>query len=952
MLFLVLLCTLVGSISAIPPHLEDGLGSDFEYYNTNLDNPQYRLKDNVYPIEVFVDLDVYLKEAKFDGVVKILVEVREENITQIVLHQKVVRILSVDVLNSANQPVQLQVPNMFTTDDYYELLLINVANPLAIGQYTIIVNYLGQINTNPLDRGFYRGYYFYNDETHYYATTQFQPYHARKAFPCFDEPQFKSRYVISIVRDSNLSPSFSNMAINDSATNEVAPGRVRETFLPTPKISAYLIAFHVSDFVATNFSSTPTKPFQIISRQGATDQHAYAADIGRKISDALDDYLAIDYYDMGQGQPMKNDHIALPDFPSGAMENWGMVNYREAYLLFDGNNTNISNKITIATIIAHELAHKWFGNLVTCFWWSNLWLNESFASFFEYFAAHKADPSLQLFDQFVVNYVHSALSADASPNVNSMNNSDVSNNPSITSHFSTTSYAKGASVLWTLENFVGPRTFRTALRYYLRSRAYEIGTPEDMYNAFKRATSEDLEFTRNFPDVDIGKVFDSWVQNPGSPVVNVTLDTANGVITVEQKRYVLSGTPPEQLWQIPLTWTFGSDPKFYDTKPRLLLSSRSATIQASTGHNWVIFNIGQSGLYRVAYDDHNWEMIASYLRNDANRLRVNVINRAQIVNDVLFFIRSDGISIARAFDVLSFLRRETDYYVWAAAIGQLDWIRRRLEHIDVAHQEFDNFLLESLETVIGNLGYNERNSDSVPTILNRMQILNLACNLGHQGCVSDSLQKWNNFRNNPSQLVPPNLRRYVYCVGLREGNAADYNFLLNLYNTAENTADMVVILRALACTRDENSLRSYLNETMYNNKIRIHDRTNAFSFALQGNRENLGIVLNFLYDNFEEIRETYGGGDRLNVVISSLSTYLTNITDIETFQNWSYTNQLALGESFSSALSVVQSALNNLNWGSNNVVAIYSSLLQRGAATSITVSLILLLVALSAHIFN
>ncbi|XP_059049754.1 membrane alanyl aminopeptidase-like [Achroia grisella] len=950
MLSLVLICALVGSISAVPPYADGELRASLEDLGTNLDDPRYRLKDSVYPNEVFLDLDVYLDTANFTGVVRTIVEVREENLTQIVLHQKVVSINSVSVLNSANQPVALKFPDSFTTDDYFELLLINFENPLRTGQYTIIINYNGQINTNPLDRGFYRGYYHYNNGVRLYATTQFQPYHARKAFPCFDEPQFKSRYVISITRDASLSQSYSNMDINYTTT--AGPGRITETFLPTPIVSSYLVAFHVSDFVATNSSSTPTKPFQIISRQGATEQHGYAADIGRRITDELDDYLGIEYYDMGQGQLMKNDHIALPDFPSGAMENWGMVNYREAYLLYDRNNTNLSNKIFIATIIAHELAHKWFGNLVTCFWWGNLWLNESFASFFEYFSAHAADPNLELDDQFVVDYVQSALSADAGSSVSAMNNSNVASNPSISGHFSTTSYAKGASVLRTLEHFVGPRTFRTALRYYLRSRAYEIGTPEDMYDAFRRATSEDFEFSTAYPGVDIGVVFDSWVQNPGSPVLNVSVNTQTGVITVTQERFLLTGTPEQQLWHIPLTWTHGNNPDFTSTKPIRVLSNQTATIQGLSGHHWVIFNIAQSGLYRVNYDNHTWEMLASYLRSsNNNRLTIHKLNRAQIVNDVLFFIRAGKIDIDRAFDVLEFLRLETDYYVWAAAIGQLDWIRRRLEHMPVAHAEFDKFLLESLNTVINNLGYDELETDSTSTILNRMQILNLACNLGHAGCISNSLQKWNSFRNN-NVAVPVNLRRYVYCVGLRQGNASDYNFLLEKYNTAVNTADMVVILRALACTKVEASLQNYLLQSTNNDKIRIHDRTNAFSYALQGNPENLKIVLEFLFGNFTLIRDTYGGPDRLSVAINACAAHLTNITDIRNFQSWAYTNQLALGTSFQNGVNVVNTAMNNLQWGTDNVVGIYSSLLQRGAATSITVSITLLFVALAAHILH
>ncbi|CAH2070914.1 unnamed protein product, partial [Iphiclides podalirius] len=645
---------LVGFISADP--LEFRSNFEFLEYSTNIDEPKYRLLDIVQPINQYVDLDVYLSQSRFNGLVQIDVNVRQ-NLTQIVVHQNVVAIQGVNVINSNNRPVPLDVSNPFEVDSYYEILKINFAGVIPIGRYNITIRYLGQINENPVDRGFYKGYYYYGNQ------------------------------------------------------KRVSANRIRETFLPTPIVSVYLVAFHVSDFIATNSSATSTKPFQIISRQGPVDQHDYAADIGMRITNSLDEYFGIEYYFMGQGQPMKNDHIALPDFPSGAMENWGMVNYREAYLLYDENNTNLINKIFIATIMAHELAHKWFGNLVTCFWWSNLWLNESYASFFEYFGAHYADPSLELDDQFVVDYVHSALSWDAGASATPMNWSSVATNPSVSSHFSTTSYAKGASVLRMLEHFVGFTTFRNALRIYLNEHAYGIGYPEDMYAAFRRAVSQDASFARDFPNIDIGRVFDSWVQNPGAPVVNVNVNMSNGEITV-----------------------------------------------------------------------------------------------SQIVNDVLFFIRAGTISIRRAFDVLSFLRNETDYYVWAAALGQLDWIRSRLEHLPTAYEEFNAYLMDLMETVIQHLGYNERPTDSVSTILNRMQIMNYACNMGHAGCIADSLQKWRAFRQNASNLVPVNARRYVYCTAMRQNGASDYNFLFQRYNASENTADMVVMLRTLACTRDNASL--------------------------------------------------------------------------------------------------------------------------------------------------
>ncbi|CAH0703044.1 unnamed protein product [Spodoptera exigua] len=942
MLVPALFCVLLGFAAAIPP---EDFRSNLEFfdYSSNVAEPAYRLLNNVYPTDVKVNLDnINLEEARFTGSVEMIVIVRENDLHQISMHQNNLIITRISVVNNTNgENVQMRSPSPFTQDSYYELLHLHFALPLVAGSYTINIDYTGTINRNPLDRGFYRGYYYYENTLRYYATTQFQPYHARKAFPCFDEPQFKSRYTISITRPRTLGPSYSNMAI--SSTEDLG-NSIRETFYPTPIISAYLVAFHVSDFVPTTVTTTNRRPFSIISRQGVTEQHSYAAEIGVEITNQLDDYLGIEYHEMGQGQIMKNDHIALPDFPSGAMENWGMVNYREAYLLYDPANTNLINKIFIATIMAHELGHKWFGNLVTCFWWSNLWLNESFASYFEYFAAHWADPHLELADQFVVDYVHSALNADASPSATPMNWTNVEDNPTITAHFSTTSYAKGASVLRMLEHLVGARNFRNALRHYLKDNAYGIGTPVLMYRAFEKAIAEDYAFQRDFPEADIGAVFDSWVQNRGSPVVMVNRTASTGGIVVTQRRYQLSGTIPDQMWQIPLSWTEQRHLDFSSTKPKAILSTPSAPYPSEAGDNFVIFNIQQSGLYRVNYDDDNWKAIASYL-NSNNRERIHKLNRAQIVNDVLHFIRSEDIDKTLGFEVLDFLRSETDYYVWNGALTQLEWIRRRFEHSPRAHAAFTSYLRGLMNNVINHLGYDERPNDSTSTILNRIQILNFACNIGHSGCISNSLEKWNNFKEN-NVAVPVNLRRHVYCTGLREGDRSDYDLLFNTYNSSQNTADMVVMLRALACTKDQEALTHYLQQSMHSDLIRIHDRTNAFSFALQGNLENVQFVIRFLQSNYITIRNTYGGEARLNICINAVAAFLNTFEAITEFQRWVYDSQIGLGGSFNVAVGVVNSAMANLEWGANTSLEIFNFVSTRGASSAIFASSFLILAAM------
>lgn len=941
MLTVILLsCCLAGALGANP---YEEFKSNFEYLSdTNLDEPAYRLVNTVLPTYVYVHLDTNVEEAKFDGFVQIIVNVTTE-LNQIVLHDNVVSIKEISVKNSRGEAVHLNSKLGFERDSYFEIIKLNFQQNISIGEYTIEISYLGQINENPFDRGFYRGYYYVNGVKQYYATTQFQPYHARKAFPCFDEPQFKAHYVISITRPESYSKSYSNMAIEREEGR--GTGRIRETFRRTPLISSYLIAFHVSQFVETT-GGTKDEPFAVIYRRGANNQHGYALDMGIKITKHMDDYFGIKYYGMGQGEPMKNDHIALPDFPSGAMENWGMVNYRESYLLHDPDNTPLTSKVFIATIIAHELTHKWFGNLVTCFWWSNLWLNEAFASYFEYFAAHGADKALELDDQFIVDNVHSALMWDAREGAPPMNWTEVVDNPSINSHFSTTSYAKGSAVLRMMEHFVGPDTFRKALQIYLRDNSYSLGTPEHMYNAFKQAVKEDNSLA-NFPNIDVGEVFDSYVQNPGAPVLKVKVDNDAGRIEVIQERYVFSANVPSTLWKIPITWTRGRQMNFNDQKPTLVLTTKNATIEKAKENEWVIFNVAQSSYYRVMYDDNNWNLIAQALKGN-DREKINKFNRAQIANDVLVFLRGDHMNVKKVFEILEFLKYETDYYVWAGAIGQIDFVRRRLDQIPSLQKKYDEYVLEQMETVIEHLGFVEETTDSTSRILNRMQIMNMACNLGHEKCIEESKKMWNKFKNSPNDRVPVNSRRYVYCTGLRYGDGSDYDYLFRLYENSENTADMVVILRALGCTRNAQKLEHLLQQSVHNDLIRNHDKSNVVSYAVQGNPENMRVVLKFLENNYAAMRTHYGGSARLSAAISALESSLTDFEDILELQRWLYSDQKNIQDVFNTGRNVINNSIKNLRWGNSIAVDLHNYL--TGAASGVIASITLLFTTVIFHL--
>ncbi|CAH2218458.1 jg21835, partial [Pararge aegeria aegeria] len=428
---------------------------------------------------------------------------------------------------------------------------------------------------------------------------------------------------------------------------------------------------------------------------------------------------------------MKNDQIASPDWASGATENWGLVSYRELRLLYQEGETNALDKMSIGTITAHELAHKWFGNLITCRWWDNVWINEGFASYFEYFAMDGIDPSTELANQFNILALQGALSTDSSAATRALEHT-VNSPAQVTGHFSGISYTKGASFLLMLKHLIGENTFKKALNYFLLDRSYEHAYPSHLFSAFAKAAQEDNAIN-SF--LSIAEIMRYWVEQPGYPVINVNVNMNTGLMTVTQERFFISASASktEQVWPLPLTYTAGNNPDWENLTPSIVMINRTIEIAKGQGHEWVIFNVQQKGFYRVNYDTHNWEMIADALKkyDYSSNTTIHRLNKAQIVDDVFALMRSERISFELGFKILDFLKEETDYYSWYPAITGFSWIRNRFLHLPETLKEFDEILFKFLEAAIADVGYDVKREEHLTRTLNRFYLLNFACSIGH-----------------------------------------------------------------------------------------------------------------------------------------------------------------------------------------------------------------------------
>ncbi|XP_060568566.1 thyrotropin-releasing hormone-degrading ectoenzyme-like [Ruditapes philippinarum] len=377
----------------------------------------------------------------------------------------------------------------------------------AGGKYVLSINkfdgFLGATSD-----GFFYAYDEEDGNKVYFAATQFQPISARKAFPCFDEPAIKSRYDITLVRKKSVS-SLSNMPLSNS-TNR-ANGWIADTFERTPKMSVYLLAFFVGNHEHLEKTTANGVIFRTWSKPSAINKTTYALDVGVKMQEFFADYFAVSY-------PLpKQDNIAISNYQSGGMENWGLIVYADNLMLVDLDKDSLKSIETAASIVSHEVAHTWVGNLVTTHWWDDIWLNEGFARFYQYTGVDFAHPDWNMWDKFIKDILHSVLLVDGNPRWTHPLHNPVYKPKDINKNiFGLIPYNKGAAVIRMLSFMVGQNTFQNGMKRYIKDNSYKAVTNDDLYSVMEEQAKADGRSITN-----IKEIMDTWVLQMTYPLVNV-----------------------------------------------------------------------------------------------------------------------------------------------------------------------------------------------------------------------------------------------------------------------------------------------------------------------------------------------------------------------------------------------------------------------------------------------
>nr|XP_012319279.1 aminopeptidase N [Aotus nancymaae] len=809
-----------------------------------------------------------------------------------------------------------QAPDIERTElvELTEYLVVHLKSSLVEdSQYEMSSTFVGELADDLA--GFYRSEYMDGDVKKVVATTQMQAADARKSFPCFDEPAMKAEFNITLIHPKDLT-ALSNMLPKGPGTPlPEDPNWIVTEFHPTPKMSTYLLAFIISEFTYVEEQASNGVLIRIWARPSAIA--AGHGDYALKVTGPILNFFA-SHYNTSYPLP-KSDQIGLPDFNAGAMENWGLVTYRENSLLFDPLSSSSSNKERVVTVIAHELAHQWFGNLVTVEWWNDLWLNEGFASYVEYLGADYAEPSWNLKDLMVLNDVYSVMAVDALVSSHPLSSpaSEVSTTAQISEQFDSIAYNKGAAVLRMLSSFLSEDVFKQGLASYLHTFAYSNTIYRDLWDHLQEAVNNrSIQLPTN-----VSSIMDRWILQMGFPVI--TVNTGTGAIS--QEHFLLDPdstvTRPSDFnyqWIVPIT-SIRSGTQQQDYWLREVQDNN--VLFRTSGNEWVLLNLNVTGYYRVNYDDDNWRKLQTQLQTD--RSAIPVINRAQIIHDAFSLASAYKVSVTLALNNTLFLIDETEYMPWEAALSSLNYFKLMFDRSEV-YGPMKNYLKKQVTPLFFHFGNITNNWTVIPENLmdqySEINAISTACSNGLLECkqmVSDLFKQWMaNTSNNP---IHPNLRSTVYCNAIAQGGEEEWNFAWEQFRSATLVSEADKLRSALACSNQVWILNRYLSYTLNPDLIRRQDATSTI-ISIANNVIGQTLVWDFVQSNWKKLFYDFGGGSfSFSNLIQGVTRRFSSEYELQQLEQFKKNNEdVGFGSGTRALEQALEKTRANIKWVNQN----------------------------------
>ncbi len=773
-----------------------------------------RLSKDVIPSSYDIQMKPDLKNFTFTGMETISLDLKKPTKT-LTLHCKEIEVDTASIL--LGTPARTDVDKVFAQnisyDEKNETVSFFFARPIPSGRTRLNLFFRGILNDKM--RGFYRSKYFFGDKEYTMATTQFEATDARRAFPCFDEPALKAVFHVSLIAPKGKTAISNTLPVS---VLEHEAGFEIIKFSPTPKMSTYLLAFIIGDFEYIEKKSKTGVAVRVYTTPGKKSQATFALECAVRTLEFYEKYFDIAY-------PLPAlDMIAIPDFSSGAMENWGAITYRESALLVDDDHSSASNKQWVALVVAHEIAHQWFGNLVTMEWWTHLWLNEGFASYIEYLAVDKLFPEWDIWTQFSTNDLGVALRLDALIHTHPIE-IPVHHPDEIGEIFDEVSYSKGASIIRMLAEYLGEGNFRGGLRHYLKKHSYKNTETLHLWQSFE-----------TFSGKKVASMMHHWTSKPGYPLIKAEM--VNGKIEISQSRFFASPASKAKAkdktkWEIPMVF----------------------------GENKI--NLGETGFFRTAYSKE----LLNKLVQPVTSKTLSPRDRLGIVRDLFALSESGDIPTSNALEFLSAYNNEDNYTVWVEIASGLARIEQ-LFGADKIVEKLNTLTIKLFSPVLTSLGWDKKKNEPHADALLRSLAISRLGRAGDKKVIALARKQFVLLKQN--KPVNPDIRGAIYATVATNGGAKEHAEFIKLYKKESLHEEKNRIGNALGDFKNDKILSATV-EFAFSSYVRTQDSVSILS-SVGANPFGRNIWLKFIRTNWKTLISRYGdGGMALSRVVKAIT---------------------------------------------------------------------------------
>ncbi len=782
---------------------------------------------NTAPINYQLTFEPDLKKFTFSGTEIITVSCKKPT-NLITIHCAELKIKSCIVMSGKDI-----ITSTLKINEKKEELSIKLSKKIK-GAATISLEFQGILNDRLL--GFYRSQYKQGGKTKYLATTQFEAADARRAFPCWDEPEAKATFEISIIADNKFT-AISNMPVK---SKKKLGGKTLYKFGKTPVVSTYLIYLGVGEFEYLT-GKVGKVQIRVVTTKGHKSKGKFSLELGKKLLTSYEKYFGIRY-------PLpKLDLIAIPDFAAGAMENWGAITFRETILLYDPKTSSTRTKQFIAEVISHEIAHMWFGNLVTMKWWNDLWLNESFATFMATKFVDKFYPEWDMWNQFVEDAMNVAMSLDSLKTTHPID-VKVNSTSEIREIFDAISYDKGGCVLRMLEHYVGEPNFQKGLKKYLSDFKYKNAEGQDLWNAIGKAS--------NMP---VSSMVNSWLRQPGFPLIEITQDGNN--LKLKQKRYLLEHDKKfsKGLWSIPVSLGLENEIS------KKLFTKKSMSVKLPKNTIGFVANYGRKGFYRVKYD----EGILLDLKMLVDEKRLPAIDRWAIQNDLFSLCVSGDESVRNYLDFTDAYYAEDSYLALVNVAHNLASLYFRAFD-ETFVEEIRGYTINYFRKILFNLGWEPKKSDKHTDALLRAFTISVLGKMNDDDVTDEALKRYSKFLKSPNSLSP-DLVEPICSIAAWNGDAKTHLQLTKLYKNAKTMEEKLRFLSAMCGFKNTKLLKKTLD---YSQTSDVRSQNMQLPIMkVAANPYGDKILWAWLKKNWKNLNRKVGHGNPLfNRIVSSISS--------------------------------------------------------------------------------